>query len=311
MSTQSVHPALSYLEQILAPPENFAFEYSLQFVKEYSFDGYKIESYLQANGIRADGTITYQRVMMGIPDVRPEKCPAVVVPFYYPESAFGFDPEKGEEAVVTFGQPTAFELLKHGYIVVTADAYYINYIDRRFDTDGFEQWQAAADVFNADYPTWCGVGKLIADTRLLLDICDQDVRIDETRVGLAGHSLGGKMAFFTGCFDKRVKVILANDFGICWHNTNWEDPWYFGEKISKVTENGFTAAHILEAAGGIPFCLLAGDFDNDESRALLDTVEVYKDKPERLFFINHKTGHQPPKYVWEAGYSFVDRWLKD
>ncbi len=308
----SNYGTLAYLEKILTPPEDFSFPRSVRLVKRYTFETFDAELYLQANGIRKDGTLTYQRVMVALPKNIREKTPTVVVPFYYPEATLGFDLETKNILDHYKDNATTLHLLAHGYIVVTADAYYLNYVESDLEIGGFGRWKLCGDRLNADYPDWCGMGKLMFDTQLLLDLCEQDERVDKERIGIAGHSLGGKMAFFTGCFDKRPKVIMASDFGMCWHNTNWEAPWYFGEKIKNVTANGFTLASVLEMAAPKPFCLLAGNFDNIESRALMDSLtEKYKDCPQNLFFVDHKSGHRPPKYAAESGYLFLDYILKD
>jgi len=134
--------------------------------------------------------------------------------------------------------------------------------------------------------------------------------VDASRIGIAGHSLGGKMAFYTGCLDERVKVILASDFGFGWDQTNWDDPWYWGEKLNELRAQGFEHASLLAAAAPKPFCLLAGEYDNEDSRQMILAAPYYKEHPERAFVLNHATGHRPPKYAKDAGYGFLDHWLK-
>ena len=154
-----------------------------------------------------------------------------------------------------------------------------------------------------------GVGKLIADTQLVIDALCADERVDAESIGIAGHSLGGKMAFYTGCLDERVRAILASDFGIGWHQTNWQADWYFGKDVEGLIADGFDHAGLL-SVGGKPFCLIAGLYDTDESYEIMCRAEGYAKDDGRLRFINHATGHRPPLWALEAGYEFLDMWLK-
>ena len=154
------------------------------------------------------------------------------------------------------------------------------------------------------------MGKLVADTRLLVDALEQDERIDASRIGIAGHSLGGKMAFYTGCIDPRIKVILASDFGFLWHQTNWEKNWYFGDKVEALKAAGLSNVDLLSYSKGKPFFLIAGDADTDESLEAMKKASGYDNCPERLGFLNHASGHRPPQYALDEGYEFLEKYLK-
>ena len=43
----------------------------------------------------------------------------------------------------------------------------------------------------------------------------------------------------------------------------------------------------------------------------VNEIEEYNDCPERILVINHRSGHRPPDYALEAGYLFMDKWLKN
>ena len=292
----------------LKEPETHVYPRTLELIKKYSFPEFDGELYRQANGIRPDGTLTYQRVLIALPKMLTPKMPAVVVPFYCPEWALGMDLETGEVIDDFKGNPTMLHMVRRGYIAVCADTYQLTYAVPK---DGNPTpWLTAGKALHADYPEWSGVGKLIADTKLLVDLCEADDRVDSDRIGMVGHSLGGKIALCAGSLDPRVKVILASDPGLCWHRTNWHDPWYWGkERAEMLREAGEEHVDFLAAAAPKPFCLLAGEFDNDESRQLLYDLEGYKDCPERILVVDHRSGHRPPQYAAEAGYCFVDRWL--
>ena len=136
--------------------------------------------------------------------------------------------------------------------------------------------------------------------------------MDATRIGIIGHSLGGKMAFYAGCLDPRVQVIVTSDWGIDWDGTNWKDPWYWGAaRVDAMKAAGRTHADLLAYAGGKPFMLIAGKYDNAASaRAVLDRVPAYRAHPERCVVLDHARGHRPPPDALEAGYRFLEKHLK-
>ena len=133
-------------------------------------------------------------------------------------------------------------LVKRGYIAACADAYHLTYADSTKARDDFTRWRDAAGKLHADHPHWSGMGKLISDTRRMIDGLCEDSRVDSARVGIAGHSLGGKMAFYTGCLDERVKVILASDFGFGWEQSNWDEPWYWNGRVKELEALGLDAS---------------------------------------------------------------------
>ena len=53
------------------------------------------------------------------------------------------------------------------------------------------------------------------------------------------------------------------------------------------------------------FCLIAGQYDNAESYAMLQAG--YTEDPERLRIINHASGHRPPADALNEGYAFLER----
>ena len=293
-----------WLKQI-GTPRDYTFEKSFKQIKKYCFEDFDAELYFQANGPG-----TFQRTMMVFPKNFTGKLPAVVVPFYAPEKMLGFDPETGEILERYIGVTMMRDLARRGYACISADSYHLTYLKSDRDKEDFYRWRDAGTAVTQDHPSWTGMGKLIADTELLIDILCEDARIDSNRIGIAGHSLGGKMAFYSGCLDPRIKVILASDFGFCWDNTNWKDIWYWGEKVELLKQLGMDHASLLGASGGKPFCLIAGEYDNDESRQLMEQAPGYAPVDERRIIYNHATGHRPPEDVLQKGYDFLDKWLK-
>lgn len=294
----------SYLD---VPPLYDKFERAVKKVRDYAFDGYVVEEYRQANGPG-----TYQRVLLAVPnESRGKPMPAVVAPFYFPEAMLGFDPASGKRLEKYAGICYMHDLVQRGYVVASAEAYHLTYDRAGAPSDDWQKWRHVGEKLARDFPTWTGIGKLTFDTRLLIDLVADDPRVDARRIGIIGHSLGGKMAFYAGCLDSRVKVIVASDFGICWDQTNWKDVWYWGARLDEVRAEGFDNSELLSLAHGKPFCLIAGKYDNELSGALMHSASGYEGHPERLKLINHATGHRPPPAATQEGYRFLDTYLKD
>ena len=277
----------------------------IKLLARYEYPDFDAELYLQKNG-----PDTTQRILMAFPKEIKEPCPAVAVPFYIAEQMLGMDPATGEPIPRYAHDCIMRHLVQRGYVTASADSYHITYMESEKPFDDFSRWKDAGEKLRCDHPNWSGVGKLISDTQLLLDALCADKRVDPSRVGIAGHSLGGKMAFYTGCLDSRVKAIRASDFGIGWDQTNWRDVWYWGSQVEALLAKGMDHSELLSVAAPKPFCLIAGQYDNWESWRMMLRTPGYIPQDPRLKLINHATGHQPPAEALEEGYCFLDRWLK-
>ena len=271
----------------------------------YNKPTYTLELYRQPleNG-------TSQRVMLAIPKSASFPTPAVLTPFYFPEAMLGYDPAT-EEALPKFaGIEMLAHLAERGYIAACADAYHLTCHDSEKSRDDFTRWRDAAAELYRQHPHWSGMGKLVSDTVRMLDLVSADPRVDATRIGIAGHSLGGKMAFYTGCLDERIKVMVASDFGFGWEQSNWDDPWYWNGKVDTLQKLGLHHTNLLSLASPKPFCLLAGEYDDAASGVMMREASGYKEYPHALKLVHHGKGHRPPADALEEGYAFLDTYLK-
>lgn len=285
------------------PPRKYSdFERKVVLVSRQETSDSGIECYEQANG---PGTC--QRVMMVIPKgvTESKRLPAVVVPYYFVEGTIGRELD-GTPLPHCAGIAFAADLAKRGFVCITADAYHLTYLRSSKPRSDFCRWSETASAFNGDWLEWSGIGKLAFDTHLLVDVLVSDPRVDSSRIGIMGHSLGGKVAFYAGCTDPRIRVIVASDWGAGWDSTNWNAPWYWGgRKLAELKTAGVTHADLYRFCGRKPFLLIAGHDDSEASR------EMFAREGCRNFaFLNHATGHRPPHDAIEAGYEFLESRLK-
>ncbi len=235
--------------------------------------------------------------------------PGAVVPFYHPDKMAGFD--LGKRTRITGNPTTQFgrHLVQQGYVVICTEAFPFNTVPPPASKKSFAHWRAAAEKIHQDHPNWTGMGKLVHDTRRAIDLLLEQPDIDPERILLIGHSLGGKMAFYTACLDPRVKATIASDFGIAWDFTNWDDPWYLGDKI---TGGDFSLAHhqLLALHAPRPFLIVAGQYDKPESWQYLNAarpVYALAGREHALGMIDHASGHSPTEESMRQAY----RWLAE
>ena len=292
-------------KNLLGVPTNYDFEPSVELIEKYEKEDYIAEVYYQTNGPK-----TKQKVIMLLPKEQKGPLPAVAIPFYFPEAMMAYDIKTNEPLPFYDGVEMLLHLVRRGYAVATAEAFHLTYLPYDCEKNDFSLWSKCATALLNDHPNWTGMGKLVADTTLLVDLLANDPRVDETKMGIAGHSLGGKMAFYTGCLDNRIKAILTSDFGFGFEQSNWDDIWYWGKKLEILKAKGADHASLLSVKGGIPFCLLAGKYDDMQSFEYMKAAKGYAEGDEKLKIVNHATGHRP---TWDAlceGYDFLDKHLK-
>ena len=263
---------------------------------------------------QANGPNSFQRVLVFYPKTK-APAPAVIIPFYQPETMSQIDLATMKDNIVQKNASIAFGrlLVERGFIAVMSETYHITYIERprgEQDLNDFSRWKRAAEKLRMEEPQCSGVGKLIADTKLLVDLAFADPAVDKERIGIIGHSLGGKISFYTGCLDTRIKAIVASDFGIGWGQTNWSDTWYWGRRLPFLRASNMEHSQLLAIAAPKPFLLLAGLYDNAGTNAFFAAAKpYYGDAYGNLQLINHATGHRPPMEATVAACDFLQKHL--
>lgn len=293
----------------LDAPAGYSFKREHRLVRRYSYSDYDAELYLQRNGPEE---WQWQRVLKVFPKRIERPLAAVAIPFYYVEAMLGH--ELGDETAVLgkfTGIAQAAQLARRGYMAITCDLSQENYV--KYDVppprDYWDRFRDMSFKLAEDWPMWSPHAHRVFATRLMLDLIEGDPRVDQSRIGITGHSLGGQTGFYAGCLDSRVKAIMASDFAFVFDESCWDVLHYWGGKLPTVRSLGLENHTLLTLSGAKPFCLLAGLYDDERSYASMLKAKGYRSHPENLKFIHHATGHRPPKWALDEGYAFLDAHL--
>lgn len=115
-----------------------------------------------------------------------------------------------------------------------------------FDMIGFGTRIEEALHFYDRYPHWSIMGKMVADTRnIIQDACARMPFIDSAMIYLTGYALGGTVALFTAALDTRVKgVAVVSAFGSLRNdNTGTEGISHYADLHGLIPRLGFFNGH--------------------------------------------------------------------
>ncbi len=306
--TPSAGPVFARWEAALGRPATADWKREQRLVESFATPDFSARLYRQRTG-----PFTEQQVLLMIPHGLRGRAPGVAVPFYDPDRMCGYDlrskvPLGPERNSAKF----ALHLVRQGYVVAAAESYPYNLLTEQElpkNRADFGVWRLAAAKLARTDPDWTGMGKLAHDARRAMDLLAAAPEVDASRLAYMGHSLGGKTSFYAGALDGRARAVVASDFGIGWDATNWQDPWYFGEKLKAMRAAGLEHGDLLACMAPRGFFLIAGQYDGEQSRPQLDRArEAYfaaGADAEALGMFDHKSGHQPSFDSLRAAY----RWL--
>ena len=154
-----------------------------------------------------------------------------------------------------------------------------------------------AKKFAERMPNTKGMGKMLYDALVAVDILAALPEVDAARLGAVGHSLGAKEALYIAAFDERIKATVSSEGGIGTRDSNWDAIWYLGPTIK---EPSFKHEHheLLALVAPRPFLLVGGNSADGVNgwsfiAAANDVYELHG-KPSRLGFYNHGKGHAVP-----------------
>lgn len=205
----------------------------------------------------------------------PGPFPAVFVPFYEPETSIG----QGRA-----GRDFARLLTRRGFVTLSlgspgGDA-------RAPDTAGARCQPLAYLAAVATHAA-----------RALASLPE----VDGSRLGIAGHSYGGKWALFGAAFCPEFRCAAFSDPGIVWDetrpNVNYWEPWYLGREFGEArTDGGARGGQGLPSAqnprAGAYRLLMEGGHDLHELLSLIAPRPFLvsggsEDPPSRWAALNH------------------------
>lgn len=161
-------------------------------------------------------------------------------------------------------------------------------------------------------------------------ILAQHPKVDPKRIGIVGHSYGGKWAMFAACLYDKFAAAAVSDPGIVFDekrgNVNYWDEWYLGFEpgldrprgvmprtgpYKKLIAEGRDLHELHALMAPRPFLVSGGAEDKPERwKALNHTIAVNKllGHTDRVGMTN-RDGHSPTEESNEQLYSFFEKWL--
>ena len=180
--------------------------------------------------------------------------------------------------------------------------------------------------FYKDFPKLSAVGKMVADHVRALDAVCETKRVDPSRLGVVGHSLGAYNALFLAGYDERIQCCVASCGFTRFAEDKDPERWArdegfvhlprFKEALAK-REYPFDWEHILALVAPCPTLLITAlnddTFSNTKSCAkavkLAQTVYRLLGAPSALEHFTHSQGHAVTQEVLDVADDWLERWL--
>ena len=246
--------------------------------------------------------------------------PAALAVFYEPETAVGLNPKSQM-------RDFAYQLVKRGFVTLSIGT------PGALDHPGMQTRElliAAGDELKIQPLTYLAYVAANCHTALA---ARSDV--DAKRIGIIGHSYGGKWAMFASCLYEKFAAAVWCDPGIVFDETNtninYYEPWYLGWEAGKsrprgapnadkprtglykkIFESGESMVDLHALMAPRPFLVSGGSEDVPwHWRALNHTRALY----EMLGVPNHvamtsRNGHSPTPEAMEQMCAFLEHFLK-
>ena len=249
-----------------------------------------------------------------IPDGRGNR-PAVVTVFYEPGTAIGLGKNPHRDFALQLAR-RGFVALSLGTTETTNNGTYATYFP---------------SIKNASVQPLSMLGCAAANAWHVLA---QRPEVDAKRIGIVGHSYGGKWAMFGSCLFDKFVCAAWSDPGIVFDtrpSVNYWEPWYLGYHPKPWRKRGVPTA--ANPARGLYPKLLAAKRDLHELHALMAPRPFLvsggsEDGPHRWEGLNHgiavndllgvknrvaminRPDHSPNEKSNAVIYSFFERFLK-
>jgi dienelactone hydrolase len=194
------------------------------------------------------------------------------------------------------------ELAKRGMVVICPRCFLWD------DYPAKDYAQHAAD-HRKRHPLTRGIAKMLFDAQRAIDLLETLNEVDPQRIGAAGHSLGAKEVLYLAAFDTRLKAAVSSEGGIGLQYSNWDAPWYWGDKEFF----GRNHHELLAITAPRAFLLIGGESaDGDRSWPFIEAVlPVYRffGEPCRVGLFNHRQGHSIPPIAEQRTYEWLQTYL--
>lgn len=202
-----------------------------------------------------------------------KKLPAVITVFYEPETAIGEG--KAERDFARGLTKRGFVTLSIGTRKASKDRVYSLYYPSMENATVQPLSALAYAAGNA----WYALSK--------------EVSVDSSKIGIMGHSFGGKWAMFGSALFEKFACAVWSDPGIVFDETkgagvNYWEPWYLGY-YNPPWENTWRKTGMIKGAKGLYPELMKNKIDLHELHALM---------APRPFLVSG--GSSDPKYRWVA-----------
>ena len=243
----------------------------------------------------------WEKIYVMLPPGEPGKpLPVVIVPYYDVDTPAGKN-LGGRVYNATSRATFGLQAVQRGFAAVAI---------RWFGESYGEHYTEAVANLKLRHPKLTGLGKWVWDSQRLLDYLQTLPELDARKIGIIGHSLGGKMALYAAAFDERIGATVSSEPGIGLSFSNYEDYWYLGEQLDHTRDHH----ELLALIAPRPFLLIAGDSaDSDRSLLYLNAVKpVYalSGAADRIGFLNHRQGHPLTAEAVTAAMDFLQRYLQ-
>ncbi len=250
-----------------------------------------------------------------IPDGEGKK-PAVITVYYEPETAIGL------------GNPHrdfAYQLAKRGFVTLS--------IGTTEATEAKTYSLYYPSIENAEVQPLSMLAYAAANAWHVLAKVEE---VDAERIGIVGHSFGGKWAMFASCLFEKFACAAWSDPGIVFDESrpsvNYWEPWYLGYHpkpwrerglitkenpakglYPKLVKNGFDLTDLHALMAPRPFLVSGGSEDPPERwKALNHTISINKllGYSNRVAMTN-RAEHSPNEESNEQIYRFFEYFLGD
>jgi hypothetical protein len=250
-----------------------------------------------------------------VPDGEGKK-PAVITVYYEPETAIGEGSKKPDFAL---------QLTKRGFITLsigTSQTTKARTYSMYYPSIENAQLQPLSMLACASANAWYALSK-VPD-------------VDSTRIGIVGHSYGGKWAMFSSCLFDKFACAVWCDPGIVFDESrvavNYWEPWYLGYYpppwnntwrktgmvpdakglYPKLIKEGYNLQELHSLMAPRPFLVSGGSEDTPKRwLALNHTIEVNRLLGfENRVAMTNRPDHTPTQESNEQIYLFFEYFLK-